>query len=164
MDENSNNNHSKSECISTALSDTYCHLCNAKFNSRENYYAHLHCTHSTFQKQFSQTSLSQLALRKRQQEKNDDSILNEYALIERIIWCEKCKCTFDTMALYLQHYSFHHCSRTVKCLQCSDVFDTMELFFKHVERIHPSKTGKYIFLCFYCIIIRSSFFLSSRNI
>lgn len=79
---------------------------------------------------------------KKQQDINDDSILNEYALIEKIIWCEKCKRSFDSMTVYLQHYSIQHCLQIIKCLQCQDIFETIELFFSHIERMHPSKTGK----------------------
>jgi hypothetical protein len=147
-EEESNNEQFKSERISPTLSDTYCHLCNAKFNSRENYYAHLRCTHPLFQKNLDQTSLFSTSSIKKSVEKTDDSILNEYALIERIIWCEKCKRSFDSMTVYLQHYSFQHCLQIIKCLQCQDIFETLELFFNHIERIHPSKTGKYLFLFF----------------
>jgi hypothetical protein len=143
MDEESNNDSFKSECISPSLSDTYCHLCNAKFNNRENYYAHLRCTHSLFQKPLDQSTLFSTPSVKKSVEKLDDSILNEYALIERTIWCEKCKRSFDSMTVYLQHYSFQHCLQIIKCLQCQDIFETLELFFNHIERIHPSKTGRY---------------------
>ena len=141
IDEQSNNDQLKSECLSPSLSDTYCHLCNAKFNNRENYYAHLQCTHPSFSKQLDQSSLFQVSSTKKYSEKSDDSILNEYALIERTVWCEKCKRSFDSMTIYLQHYSFQHCLQIIKCLQCEDVFETMELFFTHIEKIHPSKTG-----------------------
>lgn len=146
VDEDSNHHDQlKSECISPSLSDTYCHLCNAKFNNCENYYAHIRCTHPPFQKKLDQTSLFQIPSIKKSQEITDDSILNEYALIEKTIWCEKCKRSFDSMTIYLQHYSFQHCLQIIKCLQCQDVFETIELFFNHIERIHPSKTGKYFF-------------------
>jgi len=148
-EEESNNDQFKSESISPALSDTYCHLCNAKFNSRENYYAHLRCTHPLFQKKLDQTSLFQVSSIKKSIEKSDDLILNEYALIERTIWCEKCKRSFDSMTIYLQHYSFQHCLQIIKCLQCQDIFETLELFFNHIERIHPSKTGKYFYSFFF---------------
>ena len=144
MDDESNTDSLKSERISPALSDTYCHLCNAKFNSRENYYAHLRCTHSIFQKPLDHSSLFPSPSMKTSVEKTDDLILNEYALIERTIWCEKCKRSFDSMTVYLQHYSFQHCLQIIKCLQCQDIFETLELFFNHIERTHPSKTGKYI--------------------
>ena len=143
LDDESNTDSLKSERISPALSDTYCHLCNAKFNSRENYYAHLRCTHSLFQKPLDHSSLFPTPPIKKPAEKADDLILNEYALIERTIWCEKCKRSFDSMTVYLQHYSFQHCLQIIKCLQCQDIFETLELFFNHIERIHPSKTGKY---------------------
>lgn len=128
----------KSERISPSSSDTYCHLCNAKFNNRENYYAHLRCTHSLIPKQFDpSTFLAHTS------SKSDDSMLNEYALIERTIWCEKCKRSFDSMTVYLQHYSFQHCLQIIKCLLCQEIFETLELFFNHIERAHPSKTSKY---------------------
>jgi hypothetical protein len=148
----------KSECISPSLSDTYCHLCNAKFNSRENYYAHMRCTHPLFQKKLDQTSSFPAPSIQKLVEKNDDSILNEYALIERTIWCEKCKRSFDSMTVYLQHYSFQHCLQIIKCLQCQDTFETLELFFNHIEKIHPSKTGKYFFIFSIRIIDEKSSF------
>ncbi|CAF4688133.1 unnamed protein product [Rotaria sp. Silwood1] len=152
LEKESNINQSKTESQSPSLSDTYCHLCNAKFNNRENYYAHIRCTHPPFQKQLDQISLFQISSLKQQQQQqdiNDDSLLNEYALIEKIIWCEKCKRSFDSMTIYLQHYSIQHCLQIIKCLQCQDIFETIELFFNHIERIHPSKTVE-TFKCKLC--------------
>jgi len=131
---------SKSESQSPTSSDTYCHLCNAKFNNRENFYAHIRCTHPLFYPKLDQIS----SLSNYSSKMSSDSIFNEYALIERTIWCEKCQRSFDSMATYLQHYSFQHCLQIIKCLQCQDVFETVELFFNHIERTHPSKTGKII--------------------
>ncbi|CAF1118685.1 unnamed protein product [Adineta steineri] len=140
VEDDSNNDHFKSERISPSSNDTYCHLCNAKFNNRENYYAHIRCTHPPFQKTLDQISLFQIPSITKQPDKNDDLILNEYALIEKTIWCDKCKRSFDSMTVYLQHYSFQHCLQIIKCLQCQDVFETIDLFFSHIEQTHPSKT------------------------
>ncbi|CAF2182480.1 unnamed protein product [Rotaria magnacalcarata] len=149
LEKASNSNQSSSESISPALSDTYCHLCNAKFNNRENYYAHIRCTHPPFHNQLDQISLFQIPSLKKQQDVNDHSTLNEYAIIEKIIWCEKCKRSFESMTVYLQHYSIQHCLQIIKCLQCQDIFETIELFFNHIERIHPSKTVE-TFKCKLC--------------
>ena len=128
------------------MSDTYCHLCNAKFHSRENYHAHMRCTHplvsSTKSSDASSLSAMPSTLPFTTSEKSDDLVLNEFALVEKTIWCEKCKRSFDTPAMYLQHYSFQHCLQIIKCLQCQDVFETIEAFFSHIESTHPSKTGE----------------------
>lgn len=113
--------------------ETYCYLCNAKFNNVENYYAHLRCTHPTVR--LSKSSLFSGSMQ-------EEQLFSEYALVEKTICCEKCQRSFDSMTMYLQHYSFQHCLQIIKCLQCQDVFETIESFFNHIEKIHPSKTGR----------------------
>ncbi|CAF0811851.1 unnamed protein product [Adineta ricciae] len=139
----------KSERISPSTTDTYCHLCNAKFNNRENYYAHIRCTHPPFQKTLDQLNLVEVSLSQKTHEKYEDSIIDDYALVDQTIWCEKCKRSFDSMTVYLQHYSLQHSLQLIKCLQCQDVFETIELFFSHIERMHPSKTVE-TFKCKLC--------------
>ncbi|UJR26069.1 hypothetical protein I4U23_007415 [Adineta vaga] len=149
LDNESQNEQLKSERDSPSTTDTYCHLCNAKFNNRENYHAHIRCTHPPFQKTLDQLNLFDIPSLVKPHEKHDDSILNEYALVEKTIWCEKCKRSFDSMTVYLQHYSLQHSLQLIKCLQCQDIFETIELFFNHIERIHSSKTVE-TFKCKLC--------------
>ena len=136
----------KSESQSPSISDTYCYLCNAKFNTRENYFAHMRCTHPTIRTKKSE-SIALLATPTAKSpvfssQTADTNLVHEYALVEKTIWCEKCKRAFDSTAMYLQHYSFQHCLQIIKCLQCQEIFETIEGFFNHIEKTHPSKTGK----------------------
>lgn len=134
---------------SPPISDTYCYLCNAKFNTRENYFAHMRCTHPTARTKKSNPTAPFVNPPTKSQilssQSPDTNLLHEYALIEKTIWCEKCKRAFDSNAMYLQHYSFQHCLQIIKCLQCQEVFETIEGFFGHIEKTHPSKTGKRLF-------------------
>lgn len=126
-------NSSKNE----SSSDNYCYLCNAKFNSRENYLAHLRCTHPTNRANKSDST----SLIVPSANKSAESYYLEYALIEKSIFCEKCKRPFDSMNSYFQHYSIQHCLQMIKCLQCQDMFESIDSFFEHIEKVHPSRTG-----------------------
>ncbi|CAF1466363.1 unnamed protein product, partial [Didymodactylos carnosus] len=116
------------------MSDTYCDLCNANFNTRENYLVHMR-THSqqipSLISRFPPLPPTSNELHR---------IINEFSLIERTIMCEKCNRSFDNFQIYLQHYSLQHCLQLIKCLICYDLFETMQQFYNHIERLHPSKT------------------------
>ena len=124
---------------SSKTSDTYCYLCNAKFNTRENYFAHLRCTHASIRTPKSDS----ISLILHSSKKPAENQFFDYALIEKTMWCEKCKRAFDSMNTYLQHYSIQHCLQMIKCLQCHDIFESIDTFFNHIEKFHPSKTGQH---------------------
>ncbi|CAF1027622.1 unnamed protein product [Didymodactylos carnosus] len=129
------NHHVLASQSLSEMSDTYCGLCNANFNTRENYLVHMR-THSQQIPSLNHRFPPPSNLR-------DDGfyhIVNDFSLTERTVMCEKCNRSFDNFQIYLQHYSAQHCLQLIKCLICYDLFETMQQFYNHIEQVHPSKT------------------------